>query len=148
MKYKFEIISTIDANDHSDKISIGDDLYLVDDDELELFETADEAYEAGKAVLNGLDGGRAYNLALETADVIATEHQDLQSLAVMLQSKKKQLTVFLGMRGNVCLTSDVESITMNGNLIQLNLESTNYDDVLESPDFRELTKGIKNEEKS
>jgi len=75
MKYSYKILSTIETQDHSDKINIGDNLYNADD--LDLFETEAEASAAGHAVLNGLDGGRAYNLALASADILITSHKEL-----------------------------------------------------------------------
>ena len=37
----------------------------------------------------------------------------LADIAVLLESKQQQLMVFLGMRENVCLTSEVESVSVN-----------------------------------
>lgn len=71
-KYYFEIISTIDTSDHSDKIKIGDALYGLDEDS-EFFATEKEAIDEGYKILVGLDGNRAYNLALESAEVVARE---------------------------------------------------------------------------
>jgi len=65
--FVYEIISTIDAKDGQERINIGDSLYTVD--KPDLFDTRDQANDAGLAVLNGLDGGRAYNKALETAEI-------------------------------------------------------------------------------
>ena len=66
----------------------------------------------------------------------------LADMAVLLEAKHQQLLVFLGMRGNVCLTSEVESVTVNGDCIQINLESAAYDDVLHSPEFSEITQKL------
>jgi hypothetical protein len=63
----YEIKSTIDAKDSQETINVGDSLYTVD--RPDSFGTKDQAYEAGLDVLNGLDGGRAYNKALETAEI-------------------------------------------------------------------------------
>ena len=71
-KYYFEIISTIDTSDHSDKIKIGDALYGLHEDS-EFFATEKEAVDEGHRILVGLDGGRAFNLALESAEVVARE---------------------------------------------------------------------------
>ena len=49
----------------------------------------------------------------------------LADMAVLLEAKHQQLLVFLGMRGNVCLTSEVESVT-----------------VLQSPEFREISQKL------
>ena len=69
IKYTFNIVSTIETKDFSDTIKVGDLLYQMHDDELEIFDTKDEAIEAGEAILAGLDGGNAYNLALESAQI-------------------------------------------------------------------------------
>ena len=70
----------------------------------------------------------------------------IADIAVMLATKQEQIIVFVGMRGNVCLTSDVESITVNGDCIQLNLETATYDDVLQAPEFSEVSKEMKSAE--
>ena len=62
MEYSFKIVSTIETHDHSDKINIGDSLYNVEMPDC--YSTEAEAKSAGWAILNGLDGGGAYNLAL------------------------------------------------------------------------------------
>lgn len=69
--FTYRILSTIEVSDHTDKIEPGHSLYNVDDPDL--FETEDEAVRAGQAVLAGLDGGKAYNLALESAEVVAVD---------------------------------------------------------------------------
>ena len=68
-KYYFQIISKIEAHDYSDKIKVGDSLYDVPDDEREFYFSYDQALEAGQKVLNGLDGGRAFNLARDSAEI-------------------------------------------------------------------------------
>ena len=40
LKYTFKIVSTIETKDFSDTIKVGDSLYQVYDDELEIFESA------------------------------------------------------------------------------------------------------------
>ena len=66
-KYYFVIESTIEVKDHSDNIKIGDNLYSTA--EVDLYDTFDQAMHAGHEVLRGLDGGRAFNKALETAEI-------------------------------------------------------------------------------
>ena len=70
-KYYFMIKSTIDIKDHSDNIKVGDNLYNTD--EVELYDTFDQAMDAGHEVLRGLYGGRAYNKALETSEIYVEE---------------------------------------------------------------------------
>lgn len=70
----------------------------------------------------------------------------IADIAVMLEAKQEEIIVFFGMRGNVCLTTEVESITVNGDCLQLNLETATYDDVLQAPEFSEVSKEIKSAE--
>lgn len=70
-KYYFVIKSTIEVKDHSDNIKVGTSLYNTD--EVDLFNTFDEAMDAGHEVLRGLDGGRAYNNALRTCEIYVEE---------------------------------------------------------------------------
>mgnify|MGYP003624172194 FL=1 len=70
----------------------------------------------------------------------------IADIAVMLEAKQEEIIVFVGMRGDVCMTTGVESITVNGDCVQLNLETATYDDVLQSPEFSEVTKEIKSAE--
>lgn len=65
--YYFKIWSTIEIFDELDKIKVDDSLYNTD--EIETFKTYDEAMNAGQEVLDGLNGGRAFNKALETAEI-------------------------------------------------------------------------------
>ena len=70
-KYYFVIKSTIDIKDHSDNIKVGDNLYNTD--EVKLYDTFDQAMDAGHELLSGLNGGRAYNKALETCEIYVEE---------------------------------------------------------------------------
>lgn len=74
MEYSFQIVSTVETRDHSDQIDIGDNLYNVESPDC--YSTEAEAESAGWAILNGLDGGGAYNLALETAEIIIIPNYD------------------------------------------------------------------------
>ena len=62
----FRIVSTIETKDFSDTIKVGDSL-STNDDELQIFDSHYNAFDAGQKLLNGLDGGKAYNLALSSA---------------------------------------------------------------------------------
>jgi hypothetical protein len=42
----------------------------------------------------------------------------------------------------VGLTSDVESVSVNGDFIQINLETATYSDMLQSPEFSEVAKKL------
>ena len=73
--FSYKIISTIQISDHADKIDIGDELYgpstVADPEPGEFeFETAIAAEAAAQAILNGLDGGRAFNLARDSAKIV------------------------------------------------------------------------------
>lgn len=67
--FTFKILSTIQTEDHSDKIDVGDTLYAGDEDER--FQTEAEAISAGEHVLTGLSGHRAFDLARDSAEVVA-----------------------------------------------------------------------------
>jgi hypothetical protein len=76
--FTFTITSTISTSDHSDNISEGDTLYdgvlsIADAEDREIFATARQAIDYGDAVLSGIDGGRAFNAARDTATVTARE---------------------------------------------------------------------------
>lgn len=73
MKFLYKIISTIDTKDHTDNIKVGDILYA---DETESFETKFEASEDADKLLSGLDGGRAFNLALASSETVFVEEGD------------------------------------------------------------------------
>ena len=68
MYYKYKIISTIEVTDEGDDIRPGDLLYDGSD---HIFVTAAAAIAAGETVLTGIDGGRAFNAARDSADVRA-----------------------------------------------------------------------------
>ena len=65
-RYTFRMVSTIDIKDEGETIRKGDSLYF----DGEVYTSRDEAYSAGQHVLTGLDGGRAYNKALESASLV------------------------------------------------------------------------------
>lgn len=74
--FTFTIKSTISTSDHSDNISEGDTLYdgvlsNADHDDREVFATERRAIDYGDTVLSGIDGGRAFNAARDTATVTA-----------------------------------------------------------------------------
>lgn len=76
--FSYKIISTIQTSDDVDKIDIGDELYgpstVADPEPGEFeFETAVAAEAAAQAILNGLDGGRAFNLARDSAEIVTFE---------------------------------------------------------------------------
>tara|TARA_A100000172_G_C3018246_1_gene102244 strand:- start:211 stop:450 length:240 start_codon:yes stop_codon:yes gene_type:complete len=75
MMFSYKIISTIQISDHADKIDIGDEIYgpssVVDPEPGEFeFETDTKAKAAAQTILNGLDGGRAFNLARDSAKIV------------------------------------------------------------------------------
>lgn len=71
LQFTFTIVASgnIEIEDYQDKIKAGDNLYNIPQDEIQYFCLPHEAYEAGQRVLNGLDGGKAYNLALKSAHI-------------------------------------------------------------------------------
>tara|TARA_R100000995_G_C3478074_1_gene122134 strand:+ start:1774 stop:1929 length:156 start_codon:yes stop_codon:yes gene_type:complete len=45
-----------------------------------------------------------------------------QELAEIIEAKKADIIVFVGMDGNQCVTPDIEFVSMNGDAIQINLK--------------------------
>jgi hypothetical protein len=66
MTYSFKITADISAKDEGDTIRPGDSLY----EDGKVYSSRDEAYSAGQHVLTGLDGGRAFRLALESSSIV------------------------------------------------------------------------------
>jgi len=79
MKYAFNIISTEETKDHSDTIKIGTILYgpsvlheVTDED---LADSYSEAEQKAQNVLTGLDGGKAFNAARDSARIQVVEYR-------------------------------------------------------------------------
>lgn len=68
--FEYSIVSTTQISDSSEKITEGDVLYQSNGEE---YVTEHDAQKAAEAVLIGLDGGKAYNRALESADIEIVE---------------------------------------------------------------------------
>ena len=68
--FEYSIVSTTQISDSSEKITEGDVLYQSNGEE---YETEHEAQKAAEAVLIGLDGGKAFNRALESAEIEVIE---------------------------------------------------------------------------
>tara|TARA_R110002051_G_scaffold144303_4_gene217218 strand:- start:68 stop:523 length:456 start_codon:yes stop_codon:yes gene_type:complete len=68
--FVYSIVSTSHISDSSEKITFGDVLYQSNGEE---YETEHEAQKAAEAVLIGLDGGKAFNRALESAEIEVIE---------------------------------------------------------------------------
>ena len=64
--FVYKIDSTIQVHGQGDKIEIGDVLY---DGSACEFGSSYDASEEGQDALNGLDGSRAFNSALDSAEV-------------------------------------------------------------------------------
>ena len=69
--FNYKIIATESFSDESDSIAPGH--ILIEGDETEVFQFSSDAIMAGLAVLHGISGGRAFNAARDSADIIATE---------------------------------------------------------------------------
>ena len=67
--YSFKIVADISAKDEGDTIRPGDSLY----EDGEVYSSREDAHTAGVNVLAGLDGGRAFNLALASSSVVVEE---------------------------------------------------------------------------
>ena len=68
--FVYSIVSTSHISDSSEKITFGDVLYQSNGEE---YETEHEAQKAAEAVLIGVDGGKAFNRALESAEIEVIE---------------------------------------------------------------------------
>ena len=68
--FEYSIVSTTQISDSSEKITEGDVLYQSNG---EAYETEHDAQKAAEAVLIGLDGGKAFNRALESAEIEVIE---------------------------------------------------------------------------
>jgi|TARA_R110002051_G_scaffold115971_1_gene189164 hypothetical protein len=60
----------------------------------------------------------------------------LAELVRILEIRAADFDVLIGLRGKVCLTSGVESVCMNGAIVQINLATAALDDVMEDGAFR------------
>lgn len=65
--FSFKIVSTVEVSDHADKIVPGTVLYEGDEEDHRPTEAM--AYRHAEDVLNGLDGGRAFNIARDSARI-------------------------------------------------------------------------------
>ena len=68
--FEYSIVSTTQISDSSEKITEGDVLYQSNGEE---YMTEHDAQKAAEAVLIGLDGGKAFNRALESAEIEVIE---------------------------------------------------------------------------
>ena len=60
----------------------------------------------------------------------------LSELVRILEIRAADFDVLIGIRGKVCLTSGVESVCLNGAIVQINLATAALDDVMEDGAFR------------
>tara|TARA_R110002020_G_scaffold475082_1_gene708522 strand:+ start:534 stop:944 length:411 start_codon:yes stop_codon:yes gene_type:complete len=67
--YTWKIVSTIQIKDFSDSIEIGDTLYEKSEEDWNKHKTPNEAHDYAQAVANGLDGSKAYNIAVASAEI-------------------------------------------------------------------------------
>jgi len=144
-RYYFEIISTIDTSDHSDKIKAGDVLYGLDED-TEFFATEKEAIDEGDKILVGLDGGGAFNLALESAEVIAKKQNIRMEYLDLENDQKEELAA-----GNFGFAKEIDRM-MQELLQKMTAEQRSWvlDDHAEIPNttFKEMMEKIKEQEQS
>ena len=59
----------------------------------------------------------------------------LDDLKMILQVRAADVTVYVGMHNNVCLSGEVIDAGLNGLQVQLNLESSKLDDVMQDSSF-------------
>lgn len=68
----------------------------------------------------------------------------LDDLKMILQVRASDITVYIGLRGNVCLTGEIMDAVINGAQVQVNLESSKLDDVMQNSSFAMAFKGAEN----
>jgi hypothetical protein len=69
--FTYQIVATEAFTDESDSIAPGH--ILIEGDKTEAFQFSSDALMTGLAVLQGISGGRAFNAARDSADIIAAE---------------------------------------------------------------------------
>lgn len=73
-------------------------------------------------------------------------HLNLVDLKHILQCRLHDLGVFIGMRKNTCITAEISDVFLNGNSLQINLESCGYDSIYHSSVFQPLHPDLKTAE--
>jgi len=64
------------------------------------------------------------------------ENLTIQQLEEIINIRRNDFLVYIGLRGQVCLTGDVSNATLNGLSVQINLEQAELDDVMEDECFK------------
>ena len=59
----------------------------------------------------------------------------IQQLERIIDIRANDFSVFIGIRGKVCLSSEVSHASLNGLSVQINLETAQLDDVIEDQGF-------------
>ena len=60
----------------------------------------------------------------------------LEQLRQIFEIRAADISVYIGIHGRVCLTSEVESACLNGAFVQVNLETAALDDVMDDSAFQ------------
>ena len=60
----------------------------------------------------------------------------LENLRDILELRASDISIFIGQRGKVLLTSELESAFLNGAMVQVNLETAALADVLDDDAFQ------------
>tara|TARA_R100000781_G_C4062488_1_gene121523 strand:+ start:289 stop:678 length:390 start_codon:yes stop_codon:yes gene_type:complete len=66
----------------------------------------------------------------------------IQQLEEIVNIRAADLSVYIGLRGKVCLTGDVSHASLNGLSVQINLEQAELDDVMEDDCFKHAFKTL------
>jgi hypothetical protein len=73
---------------------------------------------------------------LTPAQIMDIPLEELRRILEIRAVESGFFNVYIGSRGKVCLTSEIESICMNGATVQINLATAALDDVMEDEAFQ------------
>jgi hypothetical protein len=71
---------------------------------------------------------------LSDTDISALTGADLLAI---IEARKEDFIVYVGIQNNICLSPDISHVTMNGAAIQINLETTLLDNLSDLPWIKE-----------
>ena len=69
------------------------------------------------------------------------KHLTIQQLERIIDIRAGDFSVYMGIRGKVCLTSEVSHASLNGLCVQINLETAQPGDVMEDQGFQTAFEG-------
>mgnify|MGYP003634585408 CR=1 FL=1 len=72
---------------------------------------------------------------LSEADISALTGADLLAI---IEARKRDLIVYVGIQNKICLSPDISHATMNGTAVQINLETTLLRNLSDNPWIKEM----------